>query len=475
MKHRASLPVAFHSFCERYHVLLKGTKIIVGVSGGADSMALLQLLWQSRMEKQYSILVAHVNYQLRGEESKQDAEFVKNYCFDRNIPIVIKEVKLASEKGIENQARTIRREFFLQIKQQYNMDCIALAHHQEDQSETIMLHIARGAGYTGLHGILPQHGDFVHPLLFATKAEIEDYLTTQQLGWRIDSSNLSDDYGRNKVRNHILPYMQENLNTAIHQHFYQMGLIFADTDLYMRDVAQHKMKSLAISQDEDFIVLDANGFAGLNRILQFYVARLAFSSLTSMEQDFYQTHVESILSLMKTNGTKQLHLPNGVLVQKEYDRISFSLREKEELVLPDATMVIAHLKPKFVFGEYRITMKKLKLMPDPKLAFRDPDTAYLDADKVEFPIVLRFRRDGDRFHPFGKTGSRKLKEFFIDEKVPKFERDSILLVTDQEKICWVASMRVDQRVAITDQTKSILLIHVEKVTHARMRSAARVR
>ncbi|MBN1326907.1 MAG: tRNA lysidine(34) synthetase TilS, partial [Candidatus Cloacimonetes bacterium] len=202
-------------FIIRNRIIRRDDKILVGFSGGADSTALTLGLWYLRSKLNFTLLAAHVNYQLRGNDSEADREFVKQFCFDRNISLVIKDIKLEPGANLENRAREIRFTYFNELSRQYLVDKILLGHNRMDQTETFLFHLIRGAGYTGLKGIAPVTGNIAHPLIEFSRAEIENFLKKKNISWREDLSNRETKFSRNKIRHELIPWIESNLNNRV--------------------------------------------------------------------------------------------------------------------------------------------------------------------------------------------------------------------------------------------------------------------
>ncbi|HPT72473.1 MAG TPA: tRNA lysidine(34) synthetase TilS, partial [Candidatus Cloacimonadota bacterium] len=420
-----------------------------------------------------SLLIAHVNYHLRGENSNQDAVFVKDYCFRHNLSIVMKDVELKTKTDLENEARKIRRNYFDGLLKTYNMDVIALGHQQLDQAETFLMNMIRGAGLTGMHAILPQAGPVIHPMLPFSKNEITDFLKAEEIQWREDESNKDKHYRRNMVRLELIPWIEQNMNPAIVEHLSDLASVFASADSFIRDAVKSKLKQLILEQYPEKFIIDLPQLKSLNPVLRFYVCRDIYCQLTGTEQNFFRPYWEEIESLYHARGSKYTQLPDHVFVIREYSELTFTTIDPN-LQPEEQERELSNLRNRFVFGSYRIDMKRLKGLPSKRHPFEDKNTVFFDADKILFPLYIRYRKDGDVFKPLGLNGSKKLKDFFIDEKIPKTERDKIPLFVDQEKILWVSGMRVDQRVAVSASTKNILMIHIEKTSEVKPRSAERI-
>ena len=470
-----------NSFIERFerysvkHKLFKsGEKIVVGFSGGADSTALLLALWHLKSKHGYSILAAHVNYSLREDDSQLDEQFVRKFCFDRNISLVVKNVNIKSKSNVENHAREIRFEYFNNLRKLYKIQKIALGHNREDQVETLLFRMFRGSGYTGIKGISPITEDIVHPLLSFSREDIISYLESEKIQWREDLSNKDNIYTRNKIRNQMIPWIKEHLNPNVVSKLYETAEIFSETDDILESLAARRFLKAQINHSRDECRLSVKIINKTKSVLRYYVYKEAYSRINGDSKDFYHNNFIEIENLLTIDGSKQIFLPNNVFVFKEYDELIFTNIDISKSENIENEKEITSLRNRFTFEDYRIIMKKLKKMPNTRNLFEDKNVAYLDLDKTNFPINIRHRKPGDRFYPLGMEHSKKLKDFLIDEKVPKFDRDKLLIFCDQEKIIWLAGHRIDNRVVTSEQTQNILQIRIERMATKKMRTAERI-
>ncbi len=464
----------FNNYILENRLIEKRSKILVGFSGGPDSTALLLALLMIKDSLDLSILVAHVNYNLRGKDSQADEAFVRDFCFSHNLYLVINQVEIASDTNIEATARDIRMNYFYSLLKDYKLDAIALGHNYSDNAETVMMNLIRGAGITGLRGILPRYKQIIHPLLSFTREEICNFLLTENVPWRDDKSNFESTFTRNKIRNKLFPWIEENLNPAVVDKMVSLSAMMIETEDFIEDYLERTFKRFIAKQSDDKIILSLKSLLHTKKIIRYYIFKKCLFLLRGKDSDIYQNNILEIENILTAEGSKMLNLPNKVYVIKEYDYLIFTkknpLSNKENV--PDAK-TLESIRPRLSFGKYRIKMKRIKKLPPDKALIKNHNLVFLDYDKINFPITIRNRDNGDRFIPLGLKGFKKLKDFFIDEKVSKFDRDKIPIFTDSDKIIWIGGMRIDDRVAITDNTTSILRIELEKVNNKKMRSAER--
>ncbi len=466
--------VKFNNYIVENRLIEKKSKILVGFSGGPDSTALLLALLMIKDSLDLSILVAHVNYNLRGDDSQADEAFVRDFCFSHNLYLVINRVEIDGGSNMEATARDIRMNYFYSLLKDYKLDAIALGHNYSDNAETVMMNLVRGAGITGLRGILPKYNQIIHPLLSFTRQEICAFLMSQNIAWREDKSNQESTFTRNKIRNDLFPWIEENLNPAIVDKMVSLSTMMIETEDFLEDYLERSFKRYVVKQSDDKITLSLRTILHTKRILRYYIFKKCLFQLRGTDSDIYQNNILEIENILTSDGSKMLNFPNKIYVIKEYDYLVFTKKNpltKQENI-PDAK-VIDSLRPRLSFGKYRIKMKRIKKIPSEKSLVNNKNLVFLDYDEINFPITIRNRDNGDRFIPLGLKGFKKLKDFFIDEKVSKFDRDKIPIFTDSDKIIWVGGMRIDNRVAISEKTTSILRIELEKVNNKKMRSAER--
>ncbi len=464
----------FEQYSVKHKLFKSGEKILIGFSGGADSTALLLALWHLKSKYGYSILAAHVNYDLRGNDSKLDEQFVRKFCFDRNISLVVKNITIDSKSNVENHAREVRFSYFNNLRKLYKIQKIVLGHNREDQAETLLFRMFRGSGYIGIKGISPKTDDVIHPLLSFSRNEIISYLGSEKIQWREDLSNKENTYSRNKIRNQMIPWIQEHLNPNVVTKLYETAEIFSETDDILESLAKRRFLKAQIRHSKEECRLSTKIIRKTRSVLRYYVFKEAYTRINGNSKDFYHNNFIEIEHLLTSDGSKQIYLPNNVYVFKEYDELIFTNVDFSKSENIENEKEITSLRNRSTFEDYRIIMKKLKKMPNNRNLFEDKNIAYLDLDKTSFPITIRHRKPGDRFHPLGMQHNKKLKDFLIDEKVSKFDRDKVLIFCDKEKIIWLAGHRIDDRVVTSEQTQNILQISIERMATKKMRAAERI-
>lgn len=444
-------------------------KLLLGVSGGSDSIALLYLFSLLRSEIDITLLAVHINHQLRGEESDADAVLVRDICQKLGVPLIVRKINLTDKS--ENQARQKRFEAFQQVLDAYQFDYIVTGHHSNDQTETMLLNLFRGAGLSGLAGLRPCSGKVLHPLLCFSKKELQDLLVEAQIPWREDSSNQELSYRRNWIRHKLLPLLEQEINPQISTSLGTQAEIFADAEDMIFKRMKSLLKKVVLEQDNQKVILSLSALKHFSKLEQYYIIREVIAEISGSRRDFFAHNFENIINLYSAEGSKKVSLNNGIEAVKEYDKLIIKFSEESQPI-PEP-IVVEEDRSRVVWGDYRFSFKVLKVLPN--CFSRDPLTVYIDADKIKYPFVIRSRKPGDRFIPFGMKQMVKLKDFLINCKVSKYERDYIPIFDDGEKIFWVTGKRLDQRVAIDDNSTRFLHITAEKIREKQLRPANRSR
>ncbi|MBW6514864.1 MAG: tRNA lysidine(34) synthetase TilS [Candidatus Syntrophosphaera sp.] len=458
-----------HGYVHEKKLFPAGAKLLICCSGGADSVALLYLFSRLRSLMHVTLLAVHVDHQLRGAESEADAELVKEHCQQLNVPVIVRKVRLESGTDLENQARKKRFEVFQQILELYRFDFIVTGHHNNDQTETMLMNLFRGAGLNGMAGIKPRSGNILHPLLCFNKSELIDLLQHEKISWREDASNQDLSFRRNWVRHTLIPLLAKEVNPAVGEKIGLQAQIFEEAELMVRQKVKPLLRKAALEQSPERVVLSLPVLRRYGRLEQYYVLREALVSIAGTERDFFLHNFEELRGLMDSAGSKYILLNNGVTARKQYDELIIAESQPPREV-PEPYSVEED-RSRAVYGEFRFSFKILKVLPAQR--HEDRFNVYLDADKISFPFKIRSRSPGDRFMPLGMTQQQKLKDFFINSKVPKFERDHVPIFDDGAKIFWIAGHRPDARAAIEPGTTRFLYISAERVHEKPMRAANR--
>jgi len=444
--------------------------VLLAVSGGADSTALLHIMDSLKNEGLLPLEVccAHINHQLRGAESQRDKEFVVSRCRKLKIPIFTKEVDVRQyarehRLSIETAARKLRIDALIELARQQNCACIATAHQENDNAETVLQRLIRGTGFRGLCGIWPVREfaggvRFIRPLLCVDRRQILDYLNERGLKWLQDETNFDTCYRRNYIRHKLLPAVQKNCDDIIEQlseltakarGFYRLVCMTADA-----------VWAETATVEKESISLNLNILQKLHPEVKIEIMRRALSHLNAGEQDFTENHYQKILKL--SAGAK-LQLPGDVEAHRQGGAIVFSHPPKNEcrvVLTPPKQLLIPG---KTEFADSIIETETLDYNDAKFKKFRankNNTVEWLDFDKLKLPLKVRLRKPGDKFWPLGLKAGKKIGKFLTDEKIPQRTRRKLLIIEDTEKIIWLCPIRPSEQTRITSQTKTVLQLRI---------------
>ena len=451
-------------------------KILLAVSGGADSMALMYAVCALKRRGVFNgeLQCAHVNHQLRGTGSNLDEAFVLAQAIKLNLPITIRRVDVrgfarANRLSIETAARQLRIESLLDIARHNDCDSIATAHQKNDNAETVLQRLARGTGFRGLAGIWPKRvfqGNmrFIRPLLCVTRAEVVQYLDKQNLKWRTDHTNVDCTYRRNYIRHRLLPALQQDCDGCIVEQLTQLAQSACRLNNMVCRRADMVWPGLADSTG-DRVVLKLESFLPEHPAVKVELIRRSLAAIGSGERGLTQAHYGRIFQLTdQSQGSKKIELPGRFLVRREYGDLIFSRPEKPR-VKRGAKYYLATLEipGRTRFGRYSIeasvfepAKKKFEVFKAKKGDF----TECFDLDRLKLPLVVRLRQDGDKFWPLGLSAEKKVGKFLTDAKVSQEIRRKVLIVADREKIIWVCPIRISESAKVTNKAGKILQLQI---------------
>lgn len=453
------------NYIRQWKMLEKGDKVVVGLSGGADSVCLFLILEELRKKIGFEMLAVHVNHGIRGEEAKADEEFVKTLCEKKEIPcrsVSVDIPKMAVEYRMseEEAGRTARREIFEQAAEEWGGTRIALAHHQDDNAETFFLHLARGSGLRGLGGIYPVNGMYIRPLLCVGRKEIEDYLKGREMPYCIDATNMEDAYMRNRIRNHVIPYFKENINEKTVEHMNRSMDQLREIWDYMERQTEGAYQ-ICTDQNGEKICIHADAYHRQERLIRKMILRKALALVAEHEKDLEQVHVEKLEGLFEKQVGKRLDLPYGVCACRTYEGIELKRKKKDtELAEEEKNLDLQQVSGKITYGKweisYRIFGKEECRCQIPKKTY----TKWFDYGIIKQSVAVRTRRAGDFIVIDESGGRQKLKSYFINKKIPAAERAGIPLIAEGSEILWIVGCRQSKAYQVTEQTTKILEITI---------------
>ncbi|HEX3031158.1 MAG TPA: tRNA lysidine(34) synthetase TilS [Bacillota bacterium] len=449
---------------KKYNMFARGDRVVVAVSGGADSISLLHILSCLAPELGIELHAVHVNHMLRGEAAQQDALFTANTCRRLGVPCTVREVdvrSLAKDMNTSKQdaARVLRYRVLMEESSKFRADKIALGHHGDDQAETVLLHLLRGTGLDGLAGMLPLRDNcYVRPLLEVSRQEIEAYCQEQGLDYCTDATNLEPVYLRNSIRLQLIPLLQRQYNPGLVKGLCQLaGLAREDSD-FLRQAADRAFSEMAEMGAGSTVTIDLVSFATLHPAVRRRIIIRAWQAVSGQRVNLEFDQVESVMQLADFGRTGQgWLLPRGVWAEKSYNTLIVRQHTGHNVEGKQFSSLLP------IPGRVELEQLGISISCELVAAVEKPDknTVFLDAEKLVSPLIVRSRRDGDIFFPQGAPGRKKLKEFLIDAKIPRAMRDNIPLVCSGDQIVWVAGMRLADGFGSTPSAKSILRLRME--------------
>lgn len=425
-------------YIEQNHLLKAGAKVIVGFSGGADSIVLLTLL----KDLGYECLAAHCNFHLRGEESMRDEKFAKEFAIRLGVSFFKQDYDtfyVAKERGIsiEMAARDLRYDWFEQLRVEWEAEAIAVAHHQNDSLETMLLNLIRGTGIAGLTGINERNVYVIRPLLCVSREMIEDYAKQYSISYVTDSTNLEDEYTRNKIRNQVLPLLK-TMNPNV-----QSSLLHTMDN--MKEV--NKVYTFYINQAKETVFDKGHGTIDIKQLLAFPSPEsLLFEILK--EYGFNKDVIADVYKALNSQSGKEFYSKHYRLV-KDREYLILSKIDNEQ-----SDSYLIHKDDVKIDAPFLLEMEFLVCDSDIRIV-KDNHLAYFDADKLKFPLVLRKWEKGDWFIPFGMEGKQKLSDYFNNNKFNKLQKDNTWVLCSEQSIVWIVGYRTDNRYKIHNKTQNI--------------------
>jgi tRNA(Ile)-lysidine synthase len=453
---------------DRYHLLDKGDRVIVGVSGGMDSMALLHLLYAFRQQFALFLVVAHVNHGLRPMESEKEADLVQKEAERLGLPYEyghfnVKDFQKMSGLSLQDGARRIRFHFLNGLLKKYGAGKIALGHNADDQVETVLLRLLRGSGLKGLKGMLPiREARVIRPLLEAWRKEIEWFVREMGIPYLVDSSNLNGHYLRNRIRLSLVPLIEKEYQSNFKEIVLRTSAFLRKENDYLEREKEEAYKKI-VREEKDSLSFLFSQYQSLHEAIQWRVAQKMLEKISG-EESIHEEGEGSEVNLISKRLQQPppsflLELPFGICVEKRYDRVL--LRKGRIKTIPPFEVEL--ISPGRTFIEEigrEVVIEEIDKDEQFRYLKEATRTALLDYQSLHLPLKIRNFRPGDQFQPLGVKGTQKLKEFFIDHKIPKFERSEIPLLLSREMIAWVIGYRIDERFKVSEKTRRILKVEI---------------
>jgi tRNA(Ile)-lysidine synthase len=439
-------------------LISKSDRILVGVSGGTDSTALLLILKALSNELKLHLIAAHMNHKMRGKESDADERFVKNLAKKLGIPFISESFDVPAfakqnRLNLEDAARRIRYEFFDRAAAKVNANKIAVAHTADDNIETFLMRLVRGTGLKGLEGIPPVRGKIIRPLINILRTDLEVYLRSKKIKPRTDRSNFDTKYLRNSIRHQLIPNLKKYNNNIKEGLLRTIRSVNIDNEL-IEELSKKAFESLKKEKEAASVTIDAKAFMSLKPALRAGVIKLCIEHI---KKDIEDISFINIMDIMDIAGKQRasLDIP-GSHVEKKNGKLTFLASR------PKGAVSREFLYKLEVPGMVKVKESGLEIESDifdvKNVSYKkkDPFRAYLDRDKISGALVVRSRRRGDVFSPLGMKGKKKLQDIFIDEKIDIDDRDKIPVIEDGKKIVWIAGFRIANDVKIDSGTKKVV-------------------
>lgn len=472
-----------------YKMIEPYDSLIVGVSGGPDSVALLHVLLKIAPQFFLKLGVAHLNHSLRAQDSDNDAAFVKSMCLKLNLPLFIKKVDVqkyrkANKVSIEEAARKVRYTFFSDLLRKEGFNKIALGHHLDDNAELILMNIFRGSGHLGVSGMPPVRNiigpgkKIVRPLICLKKSDIINYLSEKGLKYVMDKSNEDINYTRNRIRVDLIPYLEKNFNPKISETLNRFAFILRSEEEWKNAMVADLFEKSLSSLHDHLISFYVNNLLKLHPAAKRMVIRKGIESVKKDLRRITFKHVDFAVGLLeKRSPNWSMDLPEGVKIFRKYEKLYIlqsrkdsakDLSDKKELLpfkyeidKPESgQIIIKHIKERDLY--LRLSESCVDDLAD--ILNAGHMTAFFDMDALRFPLELRNLVPGDRFSPLGVKGSQKVKKFFINKKIPLFERERSSVLLSGGKVIWVAGYQIDDFVKVTPFTENVLKIEIIQST-----------
>lgn len=465
----------------RHRMIEPGDRVVAGVSGGADSVFLLLILRDLQAELSFSLSAVHVEHGLRGKESLEDAAFVEGLCQQAGVPCRMFQVDMLSEArrmgySLEEAGRELRYACFAEACRELGGGKIAVAHHRDDQAETVLLHLFRGSGLRGLCGMAPVRGNVIRPLLELERKEIEEWLGAHGMKWRMDRTNLETAYTRNKLRLQVLPFVEREIQPGAGKHAAlaaehlrqvqeyvdgQARRCYESCALELRGKAEEPEKRMEPGKAQHIwqIRICLESFWQQEPLMRRMVLQLALERLGEGLRDVGAVHLKALEELANKESGRELALPHKVCVRKEYESLVFERRGKARERKEPVNLVIGEIPGTYAAGGlfWRFSLedgKKYQKIPEKTY------TKWFDYDRIIQCLSIRSRCPGDFLEINREHGKKKLKDYLIDSKVSREERDRLLLLADGQHILWIPGRRISEGYKVTGQTKRLLRVEI---------------
>lgn len=461
----------FIRIIDQYAMVSDGDTILVALSGGADSVALLLLFLDLQSKIDFDICAAHLNHGLRGKESQEDEKFVKELCQKFDIRCITSKEDInkrakQSRTSVEVAGREARLTFLKKVSQKLKASKIAFGHTMNDQAENVLLRLIRGSGTKGLSSMRPSEGNTIRPLLSISRQEIESYLRFKKSSYRIDSSNEDMRFARNKIRHELIPFLKEEYNPEIAETLARTAAILSEEDAFLDSLTSNILAREAKIKNTS-VTISLELFKHLPSALSRRIIRRIMQIIKGNLRKITFKDIEKARELvMRSQGNRNALLPSGINVRIYEDTITFASSSHSDSVIQEFHQSLKIEGVTEIHGQSVSIEAKILKRQDFKgnLKTGGEEKAFLDFEKTGAELSVRTFKKGDAFYPFNSPGKKKVSSFFIDKKVPQEIRKKALMITSKDHIVWVAGYQIDDRCKIDRNTKKILILNLIKGT-----------
>lgn len=453
-------------FTKKHNLISPGDRIVAAVSGGPDSVFMLHYLLRVRKFMNLSISMVHLHHGIRGEEADEDAAFCKKIAQTYNLPYLeihqdVPGVARKKKLSIEEAGRLARLSAYRKAIKKFSATAVATGHTADDQAETVLMKIITGTGKVGLSGIHPNYESYViRPILSITREEIINYLRCESIDFRIDRTNLQSDYLRNRVRKELIPLIKNRFNPNVVESLCRLARVSRE-ELKFLDENTRFYLDHHVKISGNYVRIEIPPLGSLSPYFLKHILRKAMEAAGADLRDINFTHTENLYQLLYKITSSSIELPGGLKAFREYDSLVITRKKIQPPEKPPAVEI--KFPGEYVLKELQMVIRG-KLSKDVPVNFEGvPYTAYFDADLLSpGKLTLRTRQSGDRFCPLGMSGEKKLNDFFIDEKIPKNERNRVPLLVFNDEIVWVVGIRPSDKFKVRLNTKRVLVVQIEK-------------
>jgi len=449
-------------YITQYQMISEDDGIIVGVSGGADSICLLFVLKEISRQMSIKLYAVHINHGIRGPKADEDEAFVENICKKWKIPFyLIKEkvVEYATTESlsVEEAGRILRYRAFEKIRRECGATKIAVAHHKNDQAETVLFNMFRGSGIKGLGGMIPVRDTIIRPLLCVERKEIEQFLKNQSISYCIDETNTDTAYKRNLIRNQIVTIAEKEIQEKVVEHIADTAILMQQAEHFIYAAAKKEWEHI-VTNKEDIFYLEISELEKSEYIIQTYLIRMCLEKLGGGLKDISARHITEILELLKKAVGKSISLPNSLTARRDYKSIVIYKKELEENYIPIRISVTVPGRVELENGAYiDFQIEKCEKVKDIN---QKTYTKWFDYDKIKSGLLLRNREPNDFLYINSKMEKQTIKSYCINSKIPKNSRDQLLLLAEGSHILWIVGYRISENYKISEKTKNILKVQM---------------